>query len=135
MTRTMGKAGQPKPKVQGSYAGAIDDSSQQAINRAATGSRDTPKAKPSTGSRDNPKPRPETGSRPTGGDRGYDTNPQREHANRSSPKTSGGRAGQQTTAMSGANRGSTDRAASQRGKQSMPQGARSKGGHGGKKAH
>ena len=28
-----------------------------------------------------------------GGDRGYDTNPQREHANRSSPKTSGGRAG------------------------------------------
>ena len=128
--------GQPKPKVQGSYAGARDDSSQQAINRAATGSRDTPKASPDTGSRDNPKPRPDTGAvqRANGGDRGYDTNPQREHTNRSSPKTSGGRSEQQSTAMSGANRGSTDRAASQRGKQSMPQGARSKGGgHGGKK--
>lgn len=133
---------QAKPKVQGSYAGAANRSTRDDTNRPATVTRDTPK-KPSTRDEPRPKPRPETGNvqRPTSGDRGYGaaSRPslpaqQPERANRPSPAPAagGGGGGSRPTAMSGANRGAGDRAASQRGRQSMPQGARSKGGGGGR---
>ena len=132
------------PKVQGTYAG------RDKANRPSTGSmpgtRDIPQPaqkpmqKPAT--RDLPKP---TQKPLPSGDRGYGAG----NAQRPSPRPSaqpapmnrpspgmqpGGNKANRGTAMSGANsnRGSAA-AASQRGKQSMPQGARSKGGGGGKK--
>jgi len=112
------------PKVSGSYAG------RDKANRPSPGSV--------PGTRD--MPRPQQKPMPSG-DRGYGTRDvqrptsAKQPMNRPSPNMQqGGNKMNKGTAMSGANRGGkADKAASQRGKQSMPQGARSKGGGGGKK--
>jgi hypothetical protein len=128
------------PKVQGSYAGK---------DRPKPSTQNIPKpSKPSTQNKPKPSQKPVTRDMPKAkpvpsGDRGYGAgNAQRptqkpsaqpSQVKRPSPGTQQG--GKKGTAMSGAsgNRGSAG-AASQRGKQSMPQGARSKGGGGKKKA-
>jgi hypothetical protein len=133
------------PKVQGSYAG------KDKANRPSTGSmpgtRDMPKTsqkpmqKPATRDLQKPSQKPMQKPIPSG-DRGYGGgNAQRPTpkpaakpmpANRPSPSAQPRPS--KPTAMSGANRGGGNaKASSQRGKQSMPQGARSKGGGGGKK--
>jgi len=144
-----GAATKAPPKVQGSYAGAKPDRVKPTpTGKPATATRDV--QKPVTQTRDLPKPKPQTRDVPkpstAQGDRGYarpmpDKKPaarpqtmERPAASKPMPTTrpapSGGNRG---TAMSGAQGGSRDRAASQRGQQSLPQGARSKGGGGGKK--
>jgi hypothetical protein len=123
-------AARPTPKVQGSYAGATKD-------RVKPATRDVPKTKPQTrdvsraapSTRDVPKPSKGTV------DRGYTQKPaarpqQAQPKPSTRPMPKGGGHG---TAVSGAGSGKAQHAASQRGKQSMPQGARSKGGGGGKK--
>jgi len=139
-------AARPTPKVQGSYAGATKDRAKPAgSSRPAPATRDVPKATPQT--RDVPKPskgaadrgynKSPTGAKPAArpqqvqpkpATRPQQTQPKPKPSTRPTP--SGGGHG---SAVSGANSGKADRAASQRGKQSMPQGARSKGGGGGKK--
>jgi len=137
------------PKVSGSYAG------KDKANRPSTGSmpstRDVqkpakmPQQRPDT--RDLQKPSQKPVKMPQqkpmpSGDRGYGGAGDKQRPtqsaqpmNRPSPgMQQGGNRSNKGTAMSGANsnRGAAS-AASQRGKQSMPQGARSKGGGGGKK--
>ena len=124
------------PKVQGSYAG------KDKASRPSPQSMSKPTARPAAKPISKPVSKPK--NMPSG-DRGYGAG----NAQRPSPKPSakpapmsrpspgmqqGGNKARKGTAMSGANsnRGSAG-AASQRGKQSMPQGARSKGGGGGKK--
>jgi hypothetical protein len=132
------------PKVSGSYAG------KDKANRPSTGSmpgtRDLqkpaqkPQQRPDTRDMQKPAKMPQQKPIPSG-DRGYGKSdmqrpaPSAKPMNRPSPgMQQGGNKSNKGTAMSGANsnRGAAN-AASQRGKQSMPQGARSKGGGGGKK--
>ena len=116
------------PKVQGSYAG------KDMPNRPSTQNMPKPSVKPAAKPASKPISKPQ--NMPSG-DRGYGGGTQRPAAkpapvNRPSPSAQPRPS--KPTAVSGANssRGSAG-AASQRGKQSMPQGARSKGGSGGKK--
>jgi hypothetical protein len=128
--------GKVAPKVSGSYAG------KDKANRPSTGAmpstRDVPKPQQKPVTRD--QPRPQQKPIPTG-DRGYGSQdfqrptPSQQPMNRPSPSVQpGGQRSNGGSAMSGAG-GSRNSAgaASQRGKQSMPQGARSKGGGGGRK--
>jgi hypothetical protein len=139
----------PAPKVQGSYKGAPVDKTkrpQGAGDKAAA----RPAPKPASRDAQNVS-RPDTKQakpRPAGNaDRGRPAQPttrpasfdQPKPAARPAPKPAtreaggGGQKAPRPSGVSGANKsGKADRAASQRGKQSMPQGARSKGGGGGK---
>ncbi len=138
------------PKVSGSYAG------KDKANRPSTGSmpgtrdlqkpdkmpQQRPQQRPDTRDLQKPSKMPQQKPLPSG-DRGYGGGagatqrpaPSAKPMNRPAPgMPQGGNKSNKGTAMSGAssNRGAAN-AASQRGKQSMPQGARSKGGGGGKK--
>jgi hypothetical protein len=138
------------PKVQGSYAGASRDLAKPAnVSRPTPATRDVPKPRPA--SRDVPRPKPATRDmpKPSKGtvDRGYDKpaarpqqvnrpatqQAQRPAAQKPKPSSRPAPSGNRGTAVSPNRGGKADKAASQRGKQSMPQGARSKGGGGGKK--
>jgi len=136
----------PAPKVQGSYKGAPVDTTkrpQGAGDKAAArpASRDVqnvnrPDTKPAkprpAGDADRGRPAPS--SRPASVDKPKPAaRPAPAPASRD--LAAGGQKTPRSTGVSGANKsGKADRAASQRGKQSMPQGAKSKGGGGGKKA-
>ena len=146
-----GKGSREAPKVQGSYAGATPDRAKSyerptTAPSAKPSSRDTqrpqPSATPSAGAKNYQGNKPQ-GDRGYGGQQAQRPQPQNKPApaakpqqmNRPAPSTGGGGAARnnRSSAVSGANKGgNADRAASQRGKQSMPQGAKSKGGGGGK---
>ena len=127
-------------KVQGSYAGASPEG-KAAREKMVAGRPETP-AMAASGNR----PQPAQASGRT--DRGYGDSRQQsrssgqQQARQSQQRTEASRQSQQPAAsrsdrsgggsFGGASRGSSDRAASQRGRQSMPEGARSKGGGGGR---
>ncbi|MGB7904295.1 MAG: DUF3300 domain-containing protein [Steroidobacteraceae bacterium] len=122
------------PKVQGSYAG------KDMPNRPSTQNVPKPAAKPAARPASKPVAKPQ--NMPSG-DRGYggggaqqpSPRPSAQPAQMNRPSPSAQPRPSKPTAVSGASRGGGGaNAASQRGKQSMPQGARSKGGGGNKKA-